>query len=72
VRPVAAGQEADDRHNFREVVDTINVDLVPAILGDGVRWFENLGKAPVRLDNPTVIEGDRVTHLRYTVSGHSA
>lgn len=53
------------------LLDTISVDLVPIVLGDGVRWFENLAKAPVRLDNPTVIEGNGVTHLSYEVSPKS-
>lgn len=50
------------------LLDPIHVDLVPTLLGDGVRWFEHLGKAPVQLDNPTVIEGNGVTHLAYPVS----
>jgi dihydrofolate reductase len=49
------------------LLDTIAVDVVPVILGAGVRWFENLGKAPVQLSNPTVIEGNGVTHLAYDV-----
>jgi dihydrofolate reductase len=49
------------------LLDAVNVDLVPIILGEGVRWFENLAQTPIDLDNPTVIEGDRVTHLSYRV-----
>jgi len=49
------------------LLDTINVDLVPVLLGTGVRWFEQLAKAPVRLGDPTVIEGTGVTHLAYPV-----
>lgn len=51
------------------LLDAINVDQVPVLLGEGVRWFENLGRAPVQLGNPTVIEGNGVTHLAYTVTG---
>lgn len=50
------------------LLDGINVDLVPVFLGEGVRWFDGLAKAPVRLGNPTVIEGDGVTHLAYEVT----
>jgi dihydrofolate reductase len=50
------------------LLDGINVDLVPVLLGEGVRWFENLAKAPVQLGNPTVIEGNGVTHLAYEVT----
>ncbi|HEY0537654.1 MAG TPA: dihydrofolate reductase family protein [Actinoallomurus sp.] len=49
------------------LLDAINVDLVPVLLGTGVRWFENLAKAPVPLGDPAVIEGNGVTHLAYTV-----
>lgn len=49
------------------LLDTINVDLVPVLLGTGVRWFENLAKAPVPLGDPVVIEGNGVTHLAYAV-----
>jgi dihydrofolate reductase len=50
------------------LLDAIAVDQVPVLLGDGVRWFENLGKAPVRLGTPTVVQGDGVTHLWYPVA----
>jgi dihydrofolate reductase len=49
------------------LLDAIAVDLVPVLLGDGVRWFENVGKSPVRLSDPTVVEGRGVTHLSYSV-----
>jgi dihydrofolate reductase len=50
------------------LLDGINVDLVPVLLGEGVRWFENLAKAPVQFGNPTVVEGNGVTHLAYEVT----
>jgi len=50
------------------LLDAISVDLVPVLLGEGVRWFENLDKKPVRLSNPTVVEGHGVTHLAYEVT----
>ncbi|KAA2255453.1 deaminase [Solihabitans fulvus] len=48
------------------LLDAIHVDLVPVVLGDGVRWFENL-RGTTRLGNPTVVEGNGVTHLAYPV-----
>jgi dihydrofolate reductase len=47
------------------LLDEVRVSLVPALLGDGIRFFDRVG--PVELDDPTVIEGDRVTHLIYRV-----
>src|ERR1039457_5043939 len=45
------------------LVDELHVELVPVLLGDGIRFFDNLINPPVMLENPTVIESDRVTHL---------
>jgi dihydrofolate reductase len=50
------------------LLDEITLDLVPVLLGDGVPLFEHLGNAPILLDGPTItVQGERVTHLRYTV-----
>lgn len=49
------------------LLDQIRVELAPVLLGDGIPFFANLRTAPVLLANPTVIEGDRVTHLIYEV-----
>jgi dihydrofolate reductase len=53
------------------LLDAICVDLVPVVLGDGVRLFDNLAKAPIQLSTPTVVEGNGVTHLAYEVSRKS-
>ena len=46
----------------------ISFDLVPVLLGGGVRYFEQLENAPIMLDGPDLVaEGSRVTHLRYSV-----
>jgi dihydrofolate reductase len=49
------------------LLDEINVELVPVLLGGGIRFFGDLVEPPVMLENPTVIEGDRVTHLQFKV-----
>jgi len=56
-------QQCLDAH----LLDAIHVDLVPVLLGEGVRWFEHLSKAPVQLGDPAVIQGTGVTHLAYPV-----
>jgi len=45
----------------------VRVDLVPVLLGEGIRFFGNLSRAPVALEGPRVIEGTGVTHLIYRV-----
>ena len=49
------------------LLEEIVVNLVPVLLGEGVRLFDNLASAPVLLDGPRVIEGAGVTHLYYGV-----
>lgn len=49
------------------LLDVITVDLVPYLLGSGTPYFANLASAPVRLDDPTIQRGSRVTHLSYRV-----
>lgn len=49
------------------LVDEIVVQLAPVILGSGRRFFGDYAGPAMLLDNPVVVEGDRVTHLRYRV-----
>src|SRR5690349_4291149 len=50
------------------LVDEVDVALVPVVFGSGVRFFGGFDKPPALLENPQVIQGDRVTHLRYQVA----
>jgi dihydrofolate reductase len=47
------------------LIDEVGVDLVPVVLGAGVRFFGDYAGSPLLLDNPRVVQGDRVTHLHY-------
>jgi dihydrofolate reductase len=49
------------------LIDELHVELVPVLLGEGIRFFDHLKNTPVMLDDPTVISGSRVTHLMYRV-----
>jgi dihydrofolate reductase len=49
------------------LLDEIRVNLIPVLLGKGIRYIDNLANAPVKLDDPRVIEGIGVTHLYYRV-----
>jgi dihydrofolate reductase len=49
------------------LLDEIRVNLVPVLLGNGIRFFDKLSGAPVELEGPRVIEGTGVTHLYYRV-----
>src|SRR3712207_2375499 len=49
------------------LLDEVHVDLVPVLLGDGVRLFEHLGTTPIELESTRVIEAPDVTHLTFRV-----
>ena len=51
------------------LLDEVWVDLVPVLLGGGVRFFDQLGGAPFPLEGPVeVTQGTGVTHIRYRVA----
>lgn len=49
------------------LLDEIGIDLVPVLLGQGIRLFEHLGIEPVELEQLKVVQAPGVTHLRYRV-----
>ena len=49
------------------LLDEIQIDLVPVLLGQGVRLFEYLGIEPIELENTGVSESPGVTHLSFRV-----
>jgi dihydrofolate reductase len=49
------------------LADELDIAQVPVVFGAGVRFFGGFAKGPLLLENPTVVQGDRVTHLRYRV-----
>jgi dihydrofolate reductase len=63
----AAGPSVIQQALDLDLVDEIAVDLAPVLLGTGVRFFGEFAHAPLLLDDPQVIQGKRVTHLRFRV-----
>jgi dihydrofolate reductase len=49
------------------LVDEVAISLVPVLMGEGIPYFANLARAPRRFDDPVLISGSRVIHLRYAV-----
>lgn len=49
------------------LLDEIQLDLVPVLLGGGVRLFEHLGIEPIELERTRVVEAPGVTHLAFRV-----
>ena len=49
------------------LLDEIHIDLVPVLLGAGVRLFDHLGRGPIDLERMRVVEAPGVTHLTFRV-----
>ncbi|WP_318307664.1 dihydrofolate reductase family protein [Amycolatopsis solani] len=49
------------------LLDEVRIDLVPVFLGEGVRYFDDLGATGAELERVEVVAGEGVTHLRYRV-----
>lgn len=49
------------------LLDEIGIDLVPVLLGQGVRLFEYLGIEPIELETTRVTRSPGVTHLSFRV-----
>jgi dihydrofolate reductase len=63
---VCAGNVVSQLLRTRQL-DEIRLSLVPVLLGDGVRFLDQIGAAPVQLEQVRVIASDQVTHLSYAV-----
>ena len=49
------------------LLDEVHVDIVPVLLGGGVRLFENLGPEHIELERTEIIEAPDVTHITFRV-----
>jgi dihydrofolate reductase len=50
------------------LLDVLELHVVPVLLGDGARLFDNLGGAGVKLEQVRAVEAPGVTHLKYRVT----
>lgn len=49
------------------LLDELSIHLMPVLLGDGIRLFDELDGSPVQLEQVRVVEGRGVVHLFYRV-----
>jgi dihydrofolate reductase len=54
------------------VLDELEIHLVPVLLGQGRRLFDNLRPEHIELERTRILEGDGVTHLHYRVARQGA
>jgi dihydrofolate reductase len=65
---VSGGADVAQRYMKAGLVDELLIHLVPILLGDGVRLFENhVGANENGLETMSVVASPGVTHLRYRV-----
>ena len=51
------------------LVDELKLSVVPILLGDGTRLFDNVAAADVKLEPVRVVDAPGVTHLTYRIGG---
>jgi dihydrofolate reductase len=61
---LGGGAEAAREYLAADLVDTMEISLVPMFLGDGERLFDGLGRGNPRLVHVRTIEAPGVTHLK--------
>src|ERR671934_220916 len=49
------------------LLDELELHIVPVLLGDGARLFDNLEGAEIGLEQVRAVEAPGVTHLKYRV-----
>jgi dihydrofolate reductase len=64
---LGGGAEAAQQYLAAGLVDELQLNVVPVLLGAGERLFENVG-AELELEQTRVIHTPEVTHIRYRVS----
>jgi dihydrofolate reductase len=64
---VAGGARAVQQYLKAGLLDEIHLTLVPVLLGEGIRLFENIGTEHIELEKISVMDDPGVTHLRFRV-----
>jgi dihydrofolate reductase len=64
---IGGGAELINQYLAAGLLDELELHVVPVLLGDGARLFDNLGDDEVQLEQLRAIEAPGVTHLKYRV-----
>jgi dihydrofolate reductase len=69
-KDVALGGGADVAQQYLKagLIDELQIHLVPTLLGDGARLFDNLAGADIGLECTRMVQAPDVTHLTYSVA----
>jgi dihydrofolate reductase len=66
---VMGGANALQQYLRAGLLDELLVHVVPVLLGEGIRLFENTGVEPIELEQIGMTETAGVTHLRFRLAG---
>jgi dihydrofolate reductase len=61
------GAQVINQYLAAGLIDELELHVVPLLLGDGARLFDNLGDAEVELEQVRAVEAPGVAHLKYRV-----
>jgi dihydrofolate reductase len=64
---VLGGANAAQQYLKAGLLDEIHLHLVPVLLGEGIRLFENIGTEQIKLEQISLTEDPGVTHFRFRV-----
>jgi dihydrofolate reductase len=64
---IAGGADVARQYLNAGLVDELQLHLAPVLLGGGLRLFDGLEGAPIRLERTRVVETAHATHLRFSV-----
>jgi dihydrofolate reductase len=64
---LAGGANVAQQYLRAGLIDELQIHIVPVLLGDGARLFDNLGGVEVGLECTRAVEAPGVTHLTYRV-----
>jgi dihydrofolate reductase len=59
------GAQVIQQYLAAELLDELELHVVPLLLGDGARLFQRLGDAEVQLEQVRAVEAPGVAHLKY-------
>jgi dihydrofolate reductase len=65
---LGGGADVAQQYLAAGLIDVLELNVVPLLLGDGTRLFDNLDGAGIGLEQVRAIEAPGVTHLKYSVS----
>jgi dihydrofolate reductase len=64
---ISGGADTIRQYLLAGLVDEITIHVAPLLLGNGLRLFDTLGLAGIRLEQQEVVSSPLVTHINYRV-----